>query len=327
MMMWRKHGISFLLFVGITLLALGYPHGDDAWFSFLQVNDQMAWDLFLIYRLPEVFIAIVAGFSLSISGLLLQTTLNNPLAGPSILGLTSGSHLMVALTIMGSSMFGFDMLDFGITISATLGALGFGLLILLLATRVRSIVSLLLVGLMLGTFVSAITNIILMKADATSVKAFSIWGMGSLQQVGVEQIPFILLLFVFGIGAAFLLSKPLNALVLGEKQAAILGVEVKSVRWQVILVVSVLTGLVTAFCGPIGFVGLIVPNLVRLFYKTANHIHLFIASGLLGATVLVFCAWMIRFFEPILVLPINSLTALIGAPVVLFLLLKNIRNA
>lgn len=325
--MWKKHGISFVLFVIITIITIGYPHGDDSWFSFTNPNDPNAWQLFVIYRIPEIFIAIVAGFALSICGLLLQTTLNNPLAGPSILGLTSGSHLMVALTIMGSSFLGLEVLDLGITISATIGALIFGLLILVIATRVRSMVSLLLVGMMLGTFVSAITNIILMKADANSVKAFSIWGMGSLQQVSIEQIPFITVLFSIGILAAFLLTKPLNALVLGEKSAAILGVQVKQTRWKVLLVVSVLAGLVTAFCGPIGFVGLIVPNLVRMFYKTANHGHLLLASGLIGASVMVFCALMIRICEPIMVLPINSLTSLLGAPIVLFLLLKNIRNA
>ncbi|MNV29787.1 Hemin transport system permease protein HmuU [compost metagenome] len=325
--MWKKHGISFTLFVVITVIAIGYPHGNDAWFSFADSKDPNAWTLFVIYRIPEVFIAIISGFALSICGLLLQTTLNNPLADPSILGLTSGSHLMVALTIMGSSFLGLEILDLGITISATIGALIFGLLILIIATRVRSMVSLLLVGMMLGTFVSAITNIILMKANANSVKAFSIWGMGSLQQVSIEQIPFITILFSIGILAAFLLTKPLNAMVLGEKSAAILGVQIRQTRWKVLLVVAILTGLVTAFCGPIGFVGLIVPNLVRMFYKTANHGHLLLASGLIGASVMVSCALMIRIFEPIMVLPINSLTALLGAPIVMFLLLKNIRNA
>lgn len=325
--MWKKHLLSFALFLAITLVTIGFPHGDDAWFSFLNASDRQAWQLFVIYRIPEVFIAIVAGFALSVAGLLLQTTLNNPLAGPSILGLTAGSHLMVALTIMGSSVLGLEILDLGITVSATIGALIFGLLILVIAARIRSVVSLLLVGMMLGTFVSAITGIILMKADANSVKAFSIWGMGSLQQVSIDQVPLIGLLFLFGIGLAFLLTKPLNALILGEKPAAILGVKVKWVRWQIIFVVSLLAGLVTAFCGPIGFVGLIVPNLVRMFYKTGQHAHLLLASGLIGASVMVFCVLLIRIFEPVMVLPINSLTALLGAPIVLFLLLKNIRNA
>jgi iron complex transport system permease protein len=325
--MWKKHILSFALFIAITLIAIGFPHGDDAWFSFLDSGNEQAWELFVIYRIPEVFIATIAGFALSIAGLLLQTTLNNPLADPSILGLTAGSHLMVALTIMGSSVLGLEILDLGITVSATIGALIFGLLILLIAARIRSMVSLLLVGIMLGTFVSAITNVILMKADANSVKAFSIWGMGTLHQVGIEQIPLITILFLIGIGLAFLLTKPLNALILGEKPAAILGVKVKLTRWKIIFVVSLLAGLVTAFCGPIGFVGLIVPNLVRMFYKTGQHAHLLLASGLIGASVMVLCVLLIRIFEPIMILPINSLTALLGAPIVLFLLLKNIRNA
>ncbi len=325
--MWKKHLLSFVVFIVITLITIGFPHGNDAWFSFLDPADNQGWQLFVIYRVPEVFIAIIAGFALSIAGLLLQTTLNNPLAGPSILGLTAGSHLMVALTIMGSSMIGLEILDLGITISATIGALAFGLLILVIAARIRSMVSLLLVGMMLGTFVYSITNIILMKADPNSVKAFTVWGMGSLQQVSIDQIPLISLLFLLGIGLAFLLTKPLNALILGEKPAAILGVKVKQTRWKIIFVVSLLAGLVTAFCGPIGFVGLIVPNLVRMFYKTGRHGHLLLASGLIGASVMVLCVLLIRIFEPIMVLPINSLTALLGAPIVLFLLLKNIRNA
>lgn len=325
--MWKKHLISFALFLVITLVTVGFPHGDDPWFSFMNAADNQAWQLFVIYRIPEIFIAVIAGFALSIAGLLLQTTLNNPLAGPSILGLTAGSHLMVALTIMGSSILGLEILDLGITFAATIGALVFGFLILVIAARIRSVVSLLLVGMMLGTFVSAITNIVLMKADANSVKAFSIWGMGSLQQVSIEQIPLISLLFLIGTVFAFLLTKPLNALILGEKPAAILGVKVKLTRWKIVFVVSFLAGLVTAFCGPIGFVGLIVPNLVRMFYKTARHGHLLLASGLIGASVMVLCVLLIRVFEPVILLPINSLTALLGAPIVLFLLLKNIRNA
>lgn len=325
--MWRKHGISFLLLVAGTIVAIGIPHGADSWFSFLDGNNPQAWKIVVIYRFPELFAAIFSGVALSVAGLLIQTTLNNPLAGPSILGLTAGSHLFVAITMMGSTFLGLEILDIGITFSATLGALIFGLLILVIATRIHSKISLLLVGMMLGTFVSAITNLILMKADPTSVKAFSIWGMGSLQQVSIEQIPLIFGLFLLGVLGAFLLTKPLNALVIGEKSAEVLGVRVKQTRWKVIFVVSLLAGLVTAFCGPIGFVGLIVPNLVRMFYKTANHLHLLIASGMIGAGVMVFCVILIRILEPILVLPINSLTALLGAPIVLFILLKNIRNA
>jgi iron complex transport system permease protein len=258
---------------------------------------------------------------------MLQTVLNNPLAGPSILGISSGSHLMVAITLMGSSLLNFELFDVGITVAATIGALLFGVLILLISIRVRSVVSLLLIGIMLGSFVSAITSVLITKAEATSVKAFSIWSMGTIHQTSLDQIPFISTVFITGILLALLFAKPLNALVLGENSAKILGVNVQQTRWKIILIVSLLTGLVTAYCGPIGFVGLIVPNLIRLFYRTANHVHLLLASGIFGACVMLFCALLIRVFEPIIVLPINSLTSLLGAPIVLLLIVKNLKHA
>jgi iron complex transport system permease protein len=318
-----KYASILGLLLLLTLLTLGYPHGEDAWFSFLG-KDPIAWKVFTIYRLPEVFICIVAGFSLSVAGLMLQTVLNNPLAGPSILGISSGSHLMVAITLMGSSLLNFELFDVGITVAATIGALLFGVLILLISIRVRSVVSLLLIGIMLGSFVSAITSVLITKAEATSVKAFSIWSMGTIHQTSLDQIPFI---SITGILLALLFAKPLNALVLGENSAKILGVNVQQTRWKIILIVSLLTGLVTAYCGPIGFVGLIVPNLIRLFYRTANHVHLLLASGIFGACVMLFCALLIRVFEPIIVLPINSLTSLLGAPIVLLLIVKNLKHA
>jgi iron complex transport system permease protein len=321
-----KYASILGLLLLLTLLTLGYPHGEDAWFSFLG-KDPIAWKVFTIYRLPEVFICIVAGFSLSVAGLMLQTVLNNPLAGPSILGISSGSHLMVAITLMGSSLLNFELFDVGITVAATIGALLFGVLILLISIRVRSVVSLLLIGIMLGSFVSAITSVLITKAEATSVKAFSIWSMGTIHQTSLDQIPFISTVFITGILLALLFAKPLNALVLGENSAKILGVNVQQTRWKIILIVSLLTGLVTAYCGPIGFVGLIVPNLIRLFYRTANHVHLLLASGIFGACVMLFCALLIRVFEPIIVLPINSLTSLLGAPIVLLLIVKNLKHA
>ncbi len=324
--MWRKHSISLLVLIAISTLAIGYPHGSDSWFSFLNSN-QISKELFYIYRLPEIITAFIAGSSLAISGLILQTILNNPLAGPSILGITSGSHFMVAIVLMGGSLLGCQLLEIGLAFASMFGAFALCFLILILSLRVKSMVSLLLIGVMLGTLFSAITNIILMKADAVSVKAFSIWGMGSLKQVTLEQTPLLIGIFVIGFLFSILLSKSLNALVLGEKSASVLGIQTKSVRWKSILVVSLLTGVITSFCGPIGFVGLIVPNLVRMYYKTANHIHLIIASSILGASTLIFCSLLIRVFEPFIVLPINSLTSFIGAPIVLYLLLKKIKNA
>jgi iron complex transport system permease protein len=325
--------LHLALFIGLALLvliALGIPHGEEAWFPWLSPKagqERSQWLLLTEFRVPRVAMAVVAGSALSVSGLLLQTLFNNPLAGPSILGLTSGAHLFVAITVLGAGFLTGPLLDIGITTSAALGSLVFGLLILLLANRVRSQISLLLIGMMLGTFVSALTGILLSKSDPNALKAFTLWSFGSLQQVDFDQLPVILVIVSLGIAAALFIVKPLDALVLGERQATVLGVNMRRTQWWILIIVSILTGLVTAFCGPIAFVGLIVPNLVKIFYKTASHRKLLIGSALVGGMFLVLCDLLIVVLEPVIVLPINSLTSILGAPVVVLLLLKKVRHA
>jgi iron complex transport system permease protein len=331
--MTRKQALHWTLCFGLILLiviALGIPHGDEKWFqSIFPANGQTSqqFTLLLHWRIPRILTALVAGAGLSVSGLLLQTLFNNPLAGPSILGLTSGAHLFVAITLMGAGVVSGTLTDLGITAAAALGSMSFGLLILLVAGRLRSQVSLLLTGMMLGTFVSAITGLLLSKSDPNALKAFTLWSFGSLQQTDLHQLPVLLILGIIGIGGTFFLVKPLNALVLGERQATVLGVHIRHTQWWILGVVSLLTGLITAFCGPIAFVGLIVPNLVRMFYRTANHRILLTGSALYGAAFLLICDLCIVWLEPYLVLPVNSLTSIIGAPVVVVLLLKKVRHA
>lgn len=326
-MMWGKHALSLLMVLLLGLLVLGYPHGTDPWFSAFLNGSEDDWLLFKLYRLPEMVISLFAGAALATSGLLLQTTLNNPLAGPSILGITSGSYFFVALVLMGGTFVPGVIKDLSITLAATFGALAFGALILLISLRVKSIATLLIVGIMLSTLMAAITNIIVMESEPQHVKAFAIWGMGTLQQLNYEQIPTVTVLVLLILGLSVLLSKSLNALTLGDRMAAVVGVKVRRTRIQVLLLTSLLVGIITAFCGPIGFVGLIVPNLVKLYYKTAKHGHLMLASMLLGASVLLFCDLLIRILEPYIVLPINSLTAIFGAPIVLVLLLTKKNHA
>lgn len=325
----RSRNIKFAVLVLVLLIlitiALGYPHGSDQWFAF--AHSAQSWELFTLFRIPEVFIAIIAGMALSISGLLLQTTLNNPLAGPSILGITSGSQLLVALLLLGSEFLTGWIFDVSVTVAAALGAVLFGLLMFALAARLRSTVSLLLVGMMLGTFASAITGLLISKADGSAVKSFTMWSFGSLQQVNLDQIGWITLVFLVGVLAVLPLVKGLNALQLGEQQASLLGVRVSRLRIFVILIVSVLTGLVTAYCGPIAFIGLIIPNLVRMYLRTSDHWYLLFTSAILGAIVLLFCSLLIRILEPWVVLPVNSLTSLLGAPVVVLLLFNRKTHA
>lgn len=314
----------------LVLLALGFPHEQETWFAWLSPakgQEKIQSLLLTEFRIPRIAMALVAGAALAIGGLLLQTLFNNPLAGPSILGLTSGAHLFVAITVLGGGFLSGPLLDIGITASAALGSLVFGLLILLLANRVRSQVSLLLIGMMLGTFVTALTGILLSKSNPNALKAFTLWSFGSLQQVNFDQLPLVVSVAAIGIIAAFFIVKPLNALVLGERQATVLGVNMRRTQWWILIIVSVLTGLVTAFCGPIAFVGLIVPNLVKMFYRTSDHRQLLIGTALVGAIFMLLCDWLIVVLEPYIVLPINSLTSIIGAPVVVLLLLKKVRHA
>jgi iron complex transport system permease protein len=324
----RIYSVLIVLLIVFIIIAIGFPHGKDPWFAYWFASEserEIQFKLLNVFRIPEIVMAIVSGTALAVCGLLLQTFLNNPLAGPSILGLTSGSNLLVAITIMGGGFFSIELSSFGITFSAALGAFLFGLIIVFVAMRIKSTVSLLLIGLMLGTFVSAVTSLIITQADASNVKRFSLWSFGTLKQVSLEQLPFILIVFVVGLIAAFLLTKPLNAFVLGEQNAVLLGVSITRFRWQLLLVVSLLTGLVTAFCGPIAFVGLIVPNCVKLFAKTANHKHLVIMTAIAGALFMLLCVIIVRLLEPMIVLPINTLTSLLGAPIVLILLIKKVR--
>ena len=322
-------GLVFCLIV-VLLIAIGFPHGNESWFEWLfpeKGQEQVQFLLFKEFRVPRILMAIIAGAGLSISGLLLQTLFNNPLAGPSILGLTSGAHLFVALTVLGTGFISGPLLDLSITTSAALGSLVFGLLLLVLASRVHSKISLLLIGMMLGTFVTALTGILLSKSDPTALKAFTLWSFGSLQQIQYSQLPLVIVVLLLGVAASFFSIKPLNALVLGERQATVLGVNMRKTQWIILVIVSVLTGMITAFCGPIAFVGLIVPNLVKMFYKTGNHRELLIGSMLVGALFLLLCDLLIVALEPYIVLPINSLTSLIGAPIVVLLLLKKVRHA
>jgi iron complex transport system permease protein len=320
-----RFGLLLLVLIALLIIAIGFPHGNDGWFAYWQAapsDKQTQWVLLTEFRLPEMISALIGGAALSVAGLLLQTILNNPLAGPSVLGLTSGSHLLVALVMLGGGAYGSFLIDVSITVAAAIGSFAFGFLIIAIAMRLKSNVGLLLIGVMLGTFVSAFTSIIVANSDPSSLKAFTLWGFGSLQQLSLLQIPLFVSLFVVGILGALLLSKPLNAMVLGPDQATVLGVNISKLRWKVILVVSLLTGMVTAFCGPIGFVGLIVPNLVKMFLKTANHLRLIMYVSVFGSIVLLSCVIITRLIEPILVLPINTLMSLLGAPVVVLIMLK-----
>ena len=274
-------------------------------------------------RLPRMLTALTAGAGLSIAGLLMQTLFNNPLAGPYVLGINSGASLFVALALMSGVPFFAS--DFGLAANALMGAFFFGLLIIAFSTMVRQQISLLLVGLMLGSFTSAIVSVLQSASGLQELKLFTLWALGSLQKVSMEQIPILAGTLMITILGSLLVVKPLNLLVLGSSEAKLMGVRIKRVRLLIILITALITGVVTAFCGPIAFIGLAIPNLIRIVMKTQNHAILIVASALCGGVFLMLCDVVIQLIEAAYVIPINAFTSLIGAPFVILLVLRRLR--
>ena len=275
------------------------------------------------FRVPRLFMAMMAGAGLSLSGMFMQTLFKNPLAGPYVLGINSGASLLIALSLMTGVQF--FQSNFGLIGTALIGAFAAGLLMMLIAQRLKSQITLLLVGLMFGSFTSAIVTILESFAGAESLKSYTMWSMGSLQQVEFGQLGIILLIFTLGIIASFLLVKPLNMLVIGEKSAALLGLPIKSTRMFVLLLTALFAGLITAFCGPIAFVGIAIPNLTRILFQTTNHRYLIIGNMLIGAIFLLLTDAFIQLLEGHLSIPLNALTSIIGAPFVVFLLIRKLK--
>jgi iron complex transport system permease protein len=329
-MTWNRSHIVALLIGGLLIPVLLFVHliiGNldvsliDVFNSLSHkqsTNYQIIWE----FRFPRVVMAAIAGACLSVAGLLMQTLFNNPLAGPYVLGINSGSSLLVALTTMtGFTVFQSDVANI---FSALIGAFLFGLIILAFARWIKSTISLLLVGLMLGSFTSAFIALMQSKADLQSLKSFTMWSLGSLQNVALDQLPIISITFIIGLLSTALIIKPLNNLVLGEVHTKLIGFNIKQLRIVIIAITAVFTGLITAFCGPISFVGLAVPNILRIAFKTQNHAILLTGTAIFGASFVMICDLIIRVSSDYIHLPINVLTALIGAPVVVIILIKKL---
>jgi len=328
----KKHSV----FIIVLLLALPFVAGvhlivgqididfSDYWNALFNFDGTNSYDIIAReIRIPRMTMAILAGASLSIAGLLMQTLFNNPLAGPYVLGINSGASLFVAFSIMTGIPFFTSTL--GITANALIGAFVFGLIILFFSRFLRAQISLLLVGLMLGSFTSALVSIAQTVSQADELKVYTLWALGSLQKVEFQHLLPILGVFMVGIVLTFFVAKSLNILVIGEENAKLLGVNIKRARLFIIALTALFTGLITAFCGPIAFVGLAVPNLVRMILKTQSHVTLIISSALVGAIFILLCDICIQLIEPHFLIPINIFTSLIGAPFVVFIILKKLR--
>lgn len=283
----------------------------------------------LLFRLPKAITAVLVGMALSVSGLLMQTVFRNPLAGPYVLGVSSGAGLGVALAILGFSAIGISI-PFGlqngmVILFAVVGATFVLGILLLVSMRINDIMTILILGMLFSSAISALISILQYFSPESSLKAYVIWTMGSLATVSYSQLVWLSLAVTFGILLAFLKVKDLDLMLLGEQYAISTGLNVKRFRVIIFIATGLLAGSVTAFCGPIGFIGVAVPHIARIVTRTTDHFYLLIFSSLIGACVVLLSDILSQLPGTIGVLPINSVTALLGIPVVVWIIFNNHR--
>jgi len=289
---------------------------------------QEGWSYIILQmRLPRLVTAIMTGAGLAVAGLMMQTLFRNPLAGPYVLGISSGAGLGVAIYVMALDIIGltgiYRMYDLGQAFAAIVGASLVFILILLVASHLRDSVSLLIVGIMFGSLAGAVVNILQYFSKPDLVQKFVIWTMGSLSSAGWSQIGVMTSFVVPGILISVLMIKPMNALLLGELNAEATGVRTNVVKYLIITSASLIAGALTAFNGPVAFIGLIVPHISRMLFNTTNHRILLPATMLTGIALLLVCDIISQVPGRTIVLPINAITAMIGAPVILWIVLGN----
>ena len=297
-------------------------------------NESVIWqNIIWKSRVPQALTALVAGAGLSVSGLQMQTVFRNPLAGPSVLGISSGASMGVAFVVLLSGSFGGVALsklgfigEIALTIAAIAGSLSIMALIVFVSQKVRGNVTLLIIGVMIGYIANAVIGVLKFFSVEEDIRAYVIWGLGSFARVSGNQMTLFICIMVVLLPLSFLLVKTLNLLLLGDAYARNLGLNIKRARLLVITCSGVLVAIVTAYCGPIIFLGLAVPHLCRGMFRTSDHRILMPASLLAGASLALVCNLIARMpgFEG--ALPVNSVTALVGAPVVMSVLFNKRRN-
>jgi len=286
------------------------------------------WETIIFsYRLPKAITAIIVGSGLSISGLLMQTLFRNPLAGPFVLGISSGASLGVAILILGASLFGASITGYAFTnwgqaVAASLGAFLVLLSIMLAAVKVRNTMSILIIGLMFGSLTSAVISILAYFSSAGQIQQFMLWSFGSLGNLGWNEIIALGIFYVLGLLLVFLIIKPLNGLLIGENYAQSLGINVKQTRNITLIATSLLTGVITAFAGPIAFIGLAVPHITKLLFSTSNHKTLLPAVAINGAIIMLICDSIAQLPTSEHTVPINAITSIFGAPIIIWLLVR-----
>ena len=336
MMVQKKHTGFFvllcLLLVGVVFINISLGSVDiplqEIFNSIIGTSSKSSWHYIITnYRLPEAITAIIAGGGLAISGLLMQTLFRNPLAGPFVLGISSGASLGVAILILGAGVISgiistFLLSPWSLVMASALGSFLVLLAVLGVTLKVKDTMAILIIGLMFGSLTGALVAVLSYFSDAEQLQQFVFWSLGSLGNLTWQGVAIISLCFFIGILLSIYSAKSLNALLLGENYAKSMGLKIKKNMLVIIVATSILAGGITAFVGPIAFVGLAVPHLTRQFIKTSNHFVLIPAVAISGAILMLVCDTIAQLPGTVYTLPINAITSLIGAPVVIWLLVR-----
>lgn len=274
-------------------------------------------------RLMKAIVAILAGAALAVSGLQMQTLFRNPLAGPYVLGVSSGASLGVAIFILGAPLLGVAsspmLSSLGVAGAAWIGSAAVLALVAAVSRRIKDIMVILILGMMIGSAVSAIVQILQYMSNEEALKSFVVWTMGSLGDVTTTQLWLVAPAVIAGLTIAVAVIKPMNLMLLGESYAHTMGLNIRRTRSLILLSTTLLAGTVTAFCGPVGFIGLAIPHLSRIIFQDADHRTLLPASMLTGAVALLLC----DIVSKLLTLPVNTVTALLGIPIVVWVVIRN----
>jgi len=317
-----------MFFVNLAMGSLSIPVSEVFSVLFQGEASKPSWEYIVLgFRFPKAIVAILTGISLPIAGMLMQSLFRNPMAEPYVLGLSSGASLGVALVVLGAGFLPFGIQQYATSpYSLVLASVGGSFMVLsavlIAINKVKSTATLLIIGLMFSSFSGALVGVLSYFSTSEDLKKFTFWAMGSLSNHSWQDILILFVATLTGIIICLFLTKSMNTLMLGESYGQTMGVNIKKTRYRIVIATGILTGSVTAFVGPIAFIGLAVPHISRIVFKTSNHFVLFFANMLIGAIVLLISDILSQIPGTSTVLPINAVTSIIGAPIVISMLLK-----
>lgn len=322
-------GVLLLIFIlNLSFGTIKIPFGKVVAILLGDTEIKQSWQYIVLnYRLPKAVVAILVGVALSVSGLLMQTLFRNPMAESYVLGISSGAGLGVALVILGSSLLPTVLVSiftssYGIVLVSVLGSFFLLLLVLFVSNRVRNTVTVLIVGIMFGSFANALVSILTFLSSAEQLKRYTLWTLGSLGNITWDMIGIFAGCIFVGLCGSLLAVRSLDAFLLGDNYASSMGINILKSRNYIILITSLLAGASTALVGPIAFIGLAVPHIVRLIIQVSSHRTLIIASAFLGAIIMLICDMIVQIKGDTFLLPINAVTSIFGAPIVIWLLVR-----